>query len=98
MEKQSYVDSRLISIASRGNHDGSASVVATLYLGQNIEFLSLSFPMKNLASANHFVSNADQDAFVRAAAKLHEESEFISHIENGLQNARIPKRRYTHQR
>ena len=68
------------------------------YLGQNIEFLSLSFPMKNLASANHFVSNADQDAFVRAAAKLHEESEFISHIENGLQNARIPKRRYTHQR
>lgn len=93
MEKQSYVDGRLISITSRCDHQGNAVVMATLYLGQNIESLSLSFPMKSMASANGFVSAADQDTFIRAAAKINEEIEMLNQFETGLQRAitrRIP--------
>lgn len=96
MEKQSYVEGRLISIASRREPSGTAVVIATLYLGQNVESLSLSFPMKSQSAANRFVASADQDAFIRAAAKLNEESETLNMFELGLQKARIPRRVYTH--
>lgn len=80
----------VIVLSTGTDADGQPCVtVSCACAGPHVVTLTLTFPMRSIQAASHFVATADENVFVRARARLDAELQMVALFEKGLSRKRV---------